>query len=150
MFSGLFQVSLGIFSLLCSSIGVCLRLLSTLWSDSCLFDIFPISFLNFTILKRYHYLIFELTWPKGPSELFSSLGVRRPSLSVVIGVNILHFELLLENHWMEWNQTWHECSLWGADQELLLFSRSIIQDGYQRGPLFNIGPYGKCIQKSST
>ena len=64
----------------------------------------------------------------------------------------LHFELLLENHWKEGNQTLHEYSLLDADQVLLLCSWSIIQDGHQRGTQFNIllGPFRKYIHMSSS
>jgi len=33
-------------------------------------------------------------------------------------INFSHFHLLLENHWTEFNQTLHRCSLWGPTQEV--------------------------------
>ena len=41
-----------------------------------------------------------------------------------------HFNLLLENHWSKWDQTWQECSFAWSNQVLL---RSVIQHGCQ-GP----------------
>ena len=44
-----------------------------------------------------------------------------------------HFNLLLENHWSKWDQTWQECSFAWSNQVLLLSLRSVIQHGCQ-GP----------------
>jgi hypothetical protein len=44
-----------------------------------------------------------------------------------------HFNLLLENHWSKWDQTWQECSFSWSNQVLLLSLRSVIQHGCQ-GP----------------
>ena len=44
-----------------------------------------------------------------------------------------HFNLLLENHWSKWDQTWQEYSFSWSNQVLLLSLRSVIQHGCQ-GP----------------
>ena len=55
------------------------------------------------------------------SELFWSPDVQRPSvrpsvcLSVCLSVNFSHFHLLLQNHWANFNQTWHKASLGVGD-----------------------------------
>jgi hypothetical protein len=36
---------------------------------------------------------------------------RPSSSSCVVIRKLLHFNLLLQNHWANWNQTWYECSL---------------------------------------
>ena len=50
---------------------------------------------------------------------FSSV-VRRPSCVVrrPSSVNFLHFHLLLENAWLDFNQTWQESSLGVGDSKL--------------------------------
>ena len=90
------------------------------------------------ILKKY-FFNFPVFWPetglcfflahlaKGQGELLPSLCVR-PSV-----VNFLHFDLLLKNRWVDLNQTWQRCSLWGADQVLLLWCPTAIKHGRQ-GP----------------
>ena len=41
------------------------------------------------------------------------------SLSVCLSVcKLLHFRLLLQNHWANFNQTWHKSSLGGGDSSL--------------------------------
>ena len=47
---------------------------------------------------------FELTWPKGSSEILPSLGVVRP-------LTFSYFNLLLWNNWAKWNQTWQKASI---------------------------------------
>ena len=42
-----------------------------------------------------------------------------------------HFNLLLENHWSKWDQTWQECSFAWSNRVLLLSLRSVIQHGCQ-------------------
>ena len=39
-------------------------------------------------------------------------------LSVVVIVNFSHFHLLLQNHWANFNQTWHKASLGEGDSSL--------------------------------
>ena len=49
------------------------------------------------------------------------LITRRPSsvyLSVCLSVNFSHFHLLLQNHWANFNQTWHKASLGEGDSSL--------------------------------
>ena len=40
-------------------------------------------------------------------------------LSVRLSVNFSHFHLLLQNHWANFNQTWHKASLDEGDSSLL-------------------------------
>jgi hypothetical protein len=42
-----------------------------------------------------------------------------------------HFNLLLENHWSKWDQTWQECSFAWSNQVVLLSLRSVIQHDCQ-------------------
>ena len=60
-----------------------------------------------------------------PSELLSSLFVRRPS------VNISHFNLLLRNHWTNCNQTMVEWSLDDPLSKLCPVIPTSNQDGRQ-------------------
>jgi hypothetical protein len=60
-----------------------------------------------------------------PCELLSSLFVRRPS------VNISHFNLLLRNHWTNYNQTLVEWSLDGPLSKLCPVIPTSNQDGRQ-------------------
>ena len=39
-------------------------------------------------------------------------------LSIVVVVNFSHFHLLLQNHWTNFNQTWHKASLGEGDSSL--------------------------------
>ena len=64
-------------------------------------------------------------------ELLPSLFVRRPSsvvrrASSVVRrpscVNFLHFHLLLQNRWADFNQTWWGSSLGGGDPKLFMGS----------------------------
>ena len=62
-----------------------------------------------------HNLVFSSPEPKAQVSYcrpFSSV-VRRPS-----SVNFLHFHLLLENAWLDFNQTWQESSLGVGDSKL--------------------------------
>ena len=57
-----------------------------------------------------------LTWAESFPELFWSLVVHLSvCLSVHISGNFPHFHLLLQNHWVNFNQTWHKNILgwWG-------------------------------------
>jgi len=58
-------------------------------------------------------------------ELLPSLGIR-PSLSV----NKSYFNLLLQNHWTNMNQTWQEWFLGGPLSELHPRGPPSIQDGH--------------------
>ena len=60
-----------------------------------------------------------------PSELLSSLFIRRPS------VNISHFNLLLRNHWANCIQTLVEWSLDGPLPKLCPVIPTFNQDGHQ-------------------
>jgi hypothetical protein len=60
-----------------------------------------------------------------PSELLSSLFVRRPF------INISHFNLLLRNHWASCNQTLVEWSLGGPPSKVCLVIPTSNQDGHQ-------------------
>ena len=51
--------------------------------------------------------------PKAQSELLPSVFGSRPS-----SVNCLHFHLLLENTWLDINQTWQGSSLGVGDSKL--------------------------------
>jgi hypothetical protein len=42
----------------------------------------------------------------------------RPSVRPSV-CKLLHFRLLLQNHWANFNQTWHKSSLGGGDSKLL-------------------------------
>ena len=60
-----------------------------------------------------------------PCELLPSLFVRRPS------VNISHFNLLLRNHWANYNQTLVEWSLDGPLPKMCPVIPTSNQDGHQ-------------------
>ena len=49
------------------------------------------------------------------SDHLSSVVCR---LSVRLSVNFSHFHLLLQNHWANFNQTWHKASLGEVDSSL--------------------------------
>ena len=67
-----------------------------------------------------------------PSELLSSLFIRRLSFVVCCpSVNISHFNLLLRNHWANWNQTLVEWSLDGSLPKLCPVIPTSNQDGRQ-------------------
>ena len=83
------------------SVFVCLSVCMSVWSF-CLFISTPISFLA--------HLSWKLKW--------AFLITCRPS-SVCPSVNFSHFHLLLQNHWANFNQTWHKASLGEGDSSLL-------------------------------
>ena len=55
-----------------------------------------------------YWVTFKLTWDESSSELFWSRVVF-PS------VNFSHFHFLLQNHWTNFNQTWHKASMGDRD-----------------------------------
>ena len=62
-------------------------------------------------------LLFSSPEPKAQvSFSYQNLSVVRRS--VVVVVNFLHFHLLLQNHWTNFNQTWHKASLGVGDSSL--------------------------------
>ena len=71
---------------------------------------------NFGWMMTY----FKLTWAESSSELFWSPVVRRLFVrpSVRQSVNFSHFHLLLQNHWVNFNQSWHKASLGKGDLSL--------------------------------
>ena len=50
------------------------------------------------------------------SHIVSSPDIPRPS--VCLSVNFSHFHLLLQNHWANFNQTWHKVCLGEGDSSL--------------------------------
>ena len=56
----------------------------------------------------------------------------RPSvcLSVCLSVNFSHFHLLLQNHWANFNQTWHKVSLGEGDSSLFKLRATPFPRGY--------------------
>ena len=73
--------------------------------------------------RRPHFFLAHLAFR--PSELLSSLFVRRSS------VNISHFNLLLRNHWTNCNQTLVEWSLDGPLSKFCHLIPTSNQDGRQ-------------------
>ena len=52
------------------------------------------------------------------SDHLSSVVCLSVCLSVRLSVNFSHFHLLLQNHWANFNQTWHKASLGEGDASL--------------------------------
>ena len=52
------------------------------------------------------------------SDHLSSGACLSVRLSVCLSVNFSHFHLLLQNHWANFNQTWHKAS-WGEGDSSL-------------------------------
>ena len=52
------------------------------------------------------------------SDHLSSVVCLSVCLSVRLSVNFSHFHLLLQNHWANFNQTWHKVSLGEGDSSL--------------------------------
>ena len=70
------------------------------------------------LLKIAFSWLFVLAHPsRRLDELLPSLLVRRPSC-----VNFLHFHLLLQNRWADFNQTWWGSSFGGRDPKLFMGS----------------------------
>ena len=78
-------------------------------------------------VKCYVKLLFRAQEPLGSSDLLWSRVVRRPSVvrpSVVRRpLNYLHFRLLLQNHLMDFDETWYGWSTQGPLQVLLFFGQ---------------------------
>ena len=69
-----------------------------------------------TIMCLVGSILAKLSWKLKWAFLFA----RRPSvrLSVLLSVNFSHFYLLLQNHWTNYNQTWHKAFLGKGDSKL--------------------------------
>ena len=61
------------------------------------------------------YTSFYLTWAESSREFFWLPVFHLP---VPLSVNFPHFHLLLQNHWVNFNQTWHKASLGEGDSSL--------------------------------
>ena len=48
--------------------------------------------------------------------IFNSSELKTPSFH--LSVNFSHFHLLLQNHWVNFNQTWHKASLGEGNSSL--------------------------------
>ena len=67
-----------------------------------------------TIGERGRGLVFKPIWAKASSELSWLKIFRCPSSLASLSyrcIFYLHFHLLLQNHWTNFNQTWHKASL---------------------------------------
>jgi hypothetical protein len=76
------------------------------WSASRFFKKFTCSW----TLSFLAHLSWKLKW----AILIARCPSVRPSVC-----KLLHFRLLLQNHWANFNQTWHKSSLGGGDYKLL-------------------------------
>jgi hypothetical protein len=84
----------------------CIQAVVALIYPQLFLKLFVYTFISNNISLLFHPLSLS------PCELLPSLFIRRPS------VNISHFNLLLRNHWANWNQTLVEWSLDGPLPQL--------------------------------
>ena len=74
------------------------------------------------IKKTYIFSSPELKAQVSFSDHLSSVVCLSVSLSVRLSVNFSHFHLLLQNHWTNFNQTWHKAFLGEGDSSLFKWS----------------------------
>ena len=74
------------------------------------------------LCREYHYLLFFWFWvifssPDLKAQVSFSYGLLSVCLSVHLPVNFPLFHLL-QNHWANFNQTWHKASFGGGNSSL--------------------------------
>ena len=72
------------------------------------------------VLKMSFEIDISIQWVFSSPELKAQVSFSDRLLSVVClsvcpSVNFSHFQLLFQNHWTNFNQTWHKASLGGGD-----------------------------------
>ena len=75
-----------------------------------------------SMFRSFKVLVFRAQEPLGSSDLLWSRVARRPSV-VRRPLNYLHFRLLLQNHLMDFDETWYGWSTQGPLQVLLTFGQ---------------------------
>ena len=73
----------------------------------------------FSIISHLCYILLVLSSPELKAHMsFSDHLSSVVCLSIRLSVNFSHFHLLLQNHWANFNQTWHKASLGEGDSSL--------------------------------
>ena len=68
-------------------------------------------------MKSIHYHVFSSPEPKTQVS-FSNHNLSVVAVIIVVGLNISHFHLLLQNHRANYNQTWHKLFLVEGESNL--------------------------------
>jgi hypothetical protein len=95
----------------------CFRLVSIFSLCCCPFRLFSFRFVLLRCVSFLAHLSWKLKWAFLIVRCPSSV---RPSASVSVRLSVkqLHFRLLLQHRWANFNQTWHKASSGKGDSEL--------------------------------